>query len=441
LIQTVGLISVGVAHAATQRATPLGARHADPTFAEDVAPVFYRNCTTCHHDGGMAPFTLTRYDSARAHADDIEGAVQQRVMPPWHADAPHGVFSNDRRLSDDERNTILRWIASGAKPGDLTKQPPAPDYSAKWSIGEPDLVATMKESFDVPASGKVDYQYFQIPVDITEDKWVQAIEIMPAAREVVHHVLVYAYVPPAPRPATTPAPAPAGAPAAATPRPQPTLIRNLRDTINDDPPRTDPHAPPKNMGVLIGTYVPGTSVIRFPEGTALRLRPHTVLTFQMHYTAHGHAMTDRTGVGFKFANAAPAEEIFANAFFNGQFTIPAGQKDVAIPAELGFGRAIRIWGLMPHTHLRGTKWEYRLETPDSGSRVVLSVPKYDFNWQTYYMFAKPVDVPAGSKLRSMAWYDNSATNKFNPDPKADVHWGDQTWEEMQYTGILYSVRR
>jgi hypothetical protein len=135
----------------------------------------------------------------------------------------------------------------------------------------------------------------------------------------------------------------------------------------------------------------------------------------------------------------PNEEIFIGSFTNGSFTIPAGAKDVAVPAELGIGQPVKIWGLLPHTHLRGTRWQYTLDKPDGTSAVILDVPRYDFNWQTYYLFANPLELAPGSKITSMAWYDNSASNKNNPDPKADVKWGDQTWEEMQYTGFVYTV--
>jgi hypothetical protein len=410
---------------------PLRARNADPTFAEDVAPILYKNCTVCHHDGGMAPFSLVSYDTAVAHADEIRDAVAQRVMPPWHSTDPHGVFANDRRLSDDERNTILRWIDAGAKAGDLRNLPPKPEYPAGWVIGKPDLIVSMLEEFAVPASGTIDYQYFQVPVDIPDDRWVQAIEVMPGAREVVHHVQVYA-APPIPPAAATAAPASAEA--------RPVLIRKKEYASVPPEVRHDTtHGPVQRPAALIATYVPGTNVITFPKGTALRLRPGTVLTIGMHYTAHGHEMRDRTSVGFKFADHAPDEEIFTTYFINGYFTIPAGAKDVPVTSEVGFGRAVRLWGLMPHTHLRGTRWEYKLFLPDSSSRVVLDVPHYDFNWQTYYMFAKPLEIPAGARLTSMAWYDNSATNKHNPDPTVDVHWGTQTWEEMQYTGFLYTI--
>jgi hypothetical protein len=414
----------------------LAARNADPTFAEDVAPILYKNCTTCHHPGGLGPFSLLDYEGAKAKVDEMHDAVEARYMPPWHAEGPHGVFRNDRRLSDPDRQTILRWIEAGARPGDLSKLPPKPEYPAAWSMGTPDAIVTMPEEFTVPASGTVEYQYFEVPTNFTEDKWVQAIEIMPGAREVVHHVLVYAKVPPVPGAVpTAPAPRPAG-----TPAPQPLFLRNRAHALPPEPPRLDTlHAPPRQLGVLIASLAPGMTVMEFPQGTAMRVRAGTVLTLQMHYTAHGHEMKDRTALAFRFAKEMPAEEIFASQFTNGSFTIPAGAKDVAVPAELGIGQPVRIWGLLPHTHLRGTRWQYKVEKPDSSSEVILDVPHYDFKWQTYYMFATPLELPAGSKITSMAWYDNSASNKSNPDPTKDVKWGDQTWEEMQYTGFLYSV--
>jgi hypothetical protein len=386
--------------------------------------------------GGLGPFSLIDYDSVKDNSDEMHDAVSGGQMPPWHADGPHDVFRNDRRLSDQDKQTILRWLESGEKPGDLSKLPPRPEYSTNWQMGTPDTVITMPEEFTVPASGTIEYQYFEVPTGFTEDKWIQAMEFMPGAREVVHHVLVYAKAPPAPG-AVQQAPVPR---APGAPRPQPLLVRNQEQSQTPREVRIDTlHGPPRQLGTLIGGTAPGTNVMEFAKGTALRLRAGTILTFQMHYTAKGHEMHDRSSVGFKFAKEAPDEEIYASQFINGSFTLPAGAKDVSVPAEIGASQPIRIWGLMPHTHLRGTRWQYKLEKPDGTSEVILNVPHYDFNWQTYYLFAKPLEVPAGAKITSMAWYDNSADNKHNPDPTKDVHWGDQTWEEMQYTGFLYSV--
>ncbi len=429
-LATVGLVSA-------YQHPPLVAQDAAPVFTKDVAPILYKNCTSCHRPGGIGPFSLIDYDSAKANVGDIKDAVKSGYMPPWHAESPHGTFLNDRRLSAAEKQTILRWIDAGAKKGDEKALPAKPVYPTSWEMGTPDAVVTMPTSFTVPASGTVEYQYFEAPTNFTEDKWVQTLEILPGARDVVHHVLVYARVP-APAGAAAAAAAAAARPAS-SPTPPPLFVRKPQFDIPDQPRHDSRNGPPEQLGSLVGTTAPGTNVLQFPAGTALRIRAGTVLTFQMHYTAHGHETTDRTSVGFRFAKEMPDEEIRASNFYNGALRLPAGAKDVAVPAELEPTQPIRIWALFPHTHLRGTRWKYTLEKPDGTKEVILDVPRYDFNWQTYYFYAKPLEIPAGSKITSMAWYDNSASNPHNPDASKPVAWGDQTWEEMQYTGFLYSV--
>jgi hypothetical protein len=435
LIASVAVIGVAIA---IPSATRFG-RAAEPTFAKDVAPVVFKNCTTCHRPGGLGPFSLLDADTAAAHSDEILEAVKTGYMPPWHAEGPHDVFKNDRRLSQTEKDIIVNWAKSGAKKGNLKDMPPKPVYPSTWAMGKPDGVVSMTEDYHVPASGTIEYQYFEVPTGFTEDKWIQAMEFKPGAREVVHHILVYAKVPPPPAvPGATP-PAPQPRPAGA-PAPRPVFVQNREWSMTPRQVRTDSaHGPPRQLGTLIGGTAPGTNMMEFPAGTALRLRAGTILTFQMHYTAKGHEMADRSQVGFKFASEAPEEEIGMSQFINGSFTIPAGAKDVAIPAEIGVNEPVKIYGLLPHTHLRGVRWQYKLVKADSTSEIILDVPRYDFNWQTYYLFNKPLEMPAGSKLVSMAWYDNSPTNKANPDASKDIKWGDQTWEEMQYTGFLYSV--
>ena len=416
----------------------LVAQDGAPSFAREVAPILYQNCTTCHRPGGLGPFSLLEYSAVKAHRNEIRTAVESGYMPPWHAEGPRGTFRNDRRLAEDDKATLLRWLDAGARKGSLRALPPTPVYPSSWELGTPDAVVSMTEDYMVPASGTVEYQYFEIPTGFTEDKWIQAIEFMPGAREVVHHVLVYAKVP-AP---TNPAPAPA-APAAGSPAPPqapPLFLDKPEYETPPDPPRIDSlHLPPRRLGTLIGGTAPGTNVMIFPAGTALRLRAGTVLTFQMHYTARGHAMNDRTSVGFRFAAAPPEEEIRMSAFINGAFTLPAGAKDIAVRSELEPTETVKIWGLLPHTHLRGTRWQYTLQKPDGTSEMILDIPRYDFDWQTYYFFATPLEITAGSKLKSVAWYDNSTSNRSKLDATKDVRWGDQTWEEMQYTAFLYSV--
>ena len=408
------------------------------TFAADVAPILYRNCVTCHRPGGIGPFSMLNFDTVTGRLDDITKVLREGKMPPWFAVAPPGTFRNERHLSAEESATILRWIATGAAFGDSARLPEAPSFPDGWQIGEPDAVFTMPEEFHVPARGTVEYMYFEVPTNFTEDKWVQAIEIRPGARDVVHHVIVFARAPRRPQVAQSGSvgivPGAKRAPA-----PKPVLVFDSTQKI-DEVARTDSlHAPPKELGSIVGLTAPGTNVLTFPEGAALRIPAGSILTFQMHYTAKGHARMDRTSIGFRFAKAPPTEQIFSTAFFNAQFEIPAGTKDVMVPASVGFNEPVRVYGLAPHTHLRGTRWQYTLVKPDGSSEVILDVPKYDFNWQTYYLFAKPLEVPAGARIIGRAWYDNSAENEHNPDPTVAVHWGDQTWNEMQFTGILYSV--
>src|SRR5215471_4413046 len=393
-----------------------------PTFTKDVAPILYKNCTTCHRPGEIAPMPLLTYEDARPYAKDILEEVGEGHMPPWHADAPPGTFENERRLSDVDKKTLLDWAANGAPKGDDTDLPPAPHYTDGWAIGTPDLVLEMQEDFKVAAEGTVPYQYFYIPTNFTEPKYVQAIEARPGNREVVHHILVNYLA----KPDLTRTP----------------VLRMNQEWQRPPEPVIGEHAPKRDRDTptrLIATYAPGTRPQIFRPGTALRLEPGGVIELQMHYTANGKtAASDRTKIGIVFSKDPSPREIRATAFYNGTLVIPAGSSNTSVPGEVTFAQDALVYGLLPHTHLRGKAWEYTLLLPDGTSKTILSVSKYDFNWQTYYMFTDPLQVPKGAKIVSTAWYDNSPGNKHNPNPKADVLWGDQTWEEMQYTGILYS---
>jgi hypothetical protein len=399
-----------------------GSSAAVPTFAKDVAPILYKNCTQCHRPGEIAPMSLLSYEAARPWARSIRDKVTEGSMPPWHADAPPGTFENERRLTDQERRTLVDWANGGAPEGRPSDLPTVPTYTDGWIIGRPDVVFEMAEDYSVPAEGEVQYEYFYIPTNFTEAKNVQAIEVRPGNRELVHHVLVYhKATPDTKRP---PVLRPNGA------------LQSLPTPVAGARPQHRDRIPAR----LLATFAPGTSPQVFRSGTALRLEPGGVLELQMHYTANGRAGTDRTRVGMIFSKDPSPTEVRASAFFNAQFSLPPNSNDVRVDADVSIVQDITLWGLFPHTHLRGKRWEYRIEYPDGTKSVVLSVPKYDFNWQTYYMFREPLQVPAGSKIVSSAWYDNSAGNPSNPDPKIAVRWGDQTWEEMQYSGLLFSAK-
>lgn len=393
-----------------------------PTFASDVAPILYKNCVGCHRPGEIAPMSLLTYADARPWAKAIRDEVSERNMPPWHADAPKGTFHNERGLTDDERDTLVRWANGGAPQGDPKELPPAPKFADGWSIGKPDVVLEMQEDYKIPANGTIQYEYFYIPTNFTEPKWVKAIEVRPGNREVVHHVLVYYRA----KPDMQRSP---------VLRPNPELSRFPTERIpGQRPARRDLQLPQR----ILATYAPGTNPQVAPPGTAFRLEAGGIIELQMHYTTTGEPASDRTKIGFLFSNEPSPTEVRPSQFLNATFVLPAGAPDVAVNADVEFLQDATVWGIFPHTHLRGKRWEYKLILPDGTTKPILSVPRYDFNWQTYYIFKEPLQIPKGSKMVSTAWYDNSAANRSNPDPKSDVKWGDQTWDEMQYTGILFS---
>jgi hypothetical protein len=424
-MRNVTLLAVGAAVclgalAAAAPQNPKTAPTAVPTYTKDVAPILFKNCTGCHRPGEIGPMSLLTYDDVRPRAKDIRDKIDEGVMPPWHADMPHGTFVNERGLTDQEKSTIFRWVANGAPKGDPKDMPGTPDYPKGWSIGTPDVVFEMQEDYKVPADDVVQYEYFYIPTNFKEPKWVQAIEVRPGNRNVVHHVLVrYKAKPDIQRTPVV--------------KLNPDIsnfertVPGLRPVVKDDVPVR-----------LLATYAPGTNPQVFAPGTALRLEPGGVLELQMHYTSAGQDETDRTRVGMIFSKDPAPREVRAGQFFNTTLRLPAGAANVAVDADLEFLQDATVWGLFPHTHVRGKKWEYVLQLPDGSKKKILSVPRYDFNWQTYYMFKEPLQIPKGAKILSTAWYDNSPANRANPDPSVDVKWGDQTWEEMQYTGILYS---
>ena len=393
---------------------PAQSAAAAPTFAKDIAPIIYEHCASCHRAGEIAPMQLLTYEEVRPWAASIREKVATGAMPPWHSAAPRGQFSNDRRLTDSEKESIMRWIAAGSPKGNLKDLPPLPAFTDNWEIRRPDVVITMPEPFTVPATGVLPYQNFTVPTNFTEERWVQAIEVRPGTRNVVHHILVFV----------------------SGKRPNEAYTQLVPERRR----RAQTGAQQSKMAdTLFGTTAPGTNAMIFQPGTAMRVPAGANIRFQIHYTTNGKEVSDRSSVGMIFAKQPPQKEIHTSAFFNPRLVLPAGAADVAVPSAIQFDQDAHITALFPHTHLRGKSWEYRIVYPDGRNEIVLPVPHYDFNWQTYYIFTNPLAVPKGSKIEATAHYDNSVNNLSNPDPTKEVHWGEQTWDEMQYTGINYTV--
>ncbi|MBY0459969.1 MAG: hypothetical protein K2V38_21845, partial [Gemmataceae bacterium] len=373
-------------------------------YHKHVAPIMQAKCVECHRPGEAGPFALTDYKQAKGWADMIREVVADGVMPPWHADAPLGHFKNDRRLSPDDKKTLLDWVDAGCPEGDPKDAPKPRAFVTGWRLPKkPDLTLAMKDEFKVPAAagaGGVDYQYIEAEAEITEDTWVQAVEVRPGFREAVHHIIVY-----------TLEPGQKGLDAA-------NFARNM-----------------------LVTYVPGDQPIVYPEGTAKKLAKGTKLLFEMHYTPCGKAGVDRSVVGLVKAQEPPKREVKGDCAINYFFEIPAGAADHKVTASYEFKKAVTLDTLSPHMHLRGKAFKFELVDPKGRRETLLSVPKYDFNWQVSFDLAKPVEVAAGSKLECTAWFDNSDKNPFNPNPKKVVRWGNQTWEEMMIGFFVYTEPR
>jgi hypothetical protein len=323
-------------------------------------------------------------------------------MPPWHADPRHGKFANDRSLSKQDREMLLAWLDNGKPRGDDKDLPAPRTFPEGWTIGKPDAVFTMPKAFEVPAEtprGGVAYRYFTVQTDFTEDRWIERAEAKPDALPVVHHIVVF--------------------------------IVGPGEVFNPDGPGN----------VLCGT-APGDMPLILPPGYAKKVPAGGRLVFQMHYTPNGKAYKDQSSVGLIFAKEPPRHRVLTKPVHNINFItrqekVPAGADNHRIEAEYTFRQDAHLLSFMPHMHLRGKDFLYEAVYPDGTKEILLSVPRYNFGWQSVYRCAEPVALPKGTKLHCVAHFDNSAKNPNNPDPEKTVYWGDQTWEEMMIGWIDY----
>ncbi len=396
------------------------------TFAGDVAPIFYKHCVVCHRPGQIAPMSLLTYREARPWAKAIREVVLDREMPPWYADPQYGEFINDRRLSPEEIETIVAWVDSGAREGDPQQMPPPPSFpDAQWTIGKPDVVLSMTEEAHIPADGVVPYKYYVVPTPFTEDVWVQAAEIKRGNPNVVHHVIITVR-----EPGEGPLPPPGEL------RVGGERVDAERDNRSGDGQR---RSRPRNPdGMLVG-WAPGMTPLVLRPGQAKLIKKGSVLIFQMHYTTTGTPATDRTSVGLIFARSPVEKRVITAGAFARNLVIPPGHPNYESRSYFDFKEDAHILSFMPHMHLRGKDFEYRLIYPDGTSKVLLRVPRYNFNWQLEYWVKEPIAAPRGSRLECIAHHDNSANNKYNPDPTQEVRWGQQTWEEMMIGWFNYTL--
>jgi hypothetical protein len=349
------------------------------SYTNDVAPILAKNCVACHSEGGIGPFAMDSYEKVKGFAPMIREAIRTDRMPPYNADPHVGKFANDMNLSNADAKTLVHWIEAGAPRGtgeDPLKinAKPAPE----WPLGKPDMIITLP-AFNVPASGVVDYQNPVVDNPMTEGRWLRASTVKAGDRRAVHHLL--------------------------------------------------------SNGV--GGYAVGAESTEYPAGTGSWVAAGQKFRFQMHYTPYGKETTDVTRVGLYFYPKGQEPNIVRRSavIANPAIEIPPGEARHKEVAYITFPQNATLYTVFPHAHYRGENAQVFMQKPGGKEELILSLPKYDFNWQRGYDFATPISLPAGTKIITRYEYDNSRDNPANPDPTITVKWGEQSFEEMQYTAL------
>jgi hypothetical protein len=436
------------------------------TFTKDVLPILQQNCQSCHRPGQVAPMSLISYQETRPWAKAIKSAVTLRKMPPWFADSNYGHFTNDRSLKQSEVDTLAKWADTGAMEGD-PHAAPAPVQWPKdgWAI-QPEVVMELPPH-DVPAKGVLEWELIAFPAPFKGDTWLSSMEILPGDASVVHHICFsfekhkpttvynrYEWVH-VPRDGSgNPTPGNSGF------GELPNMITATRNVGGTEVNLTAGRPTLRQNNDFC--FIPGNSVDDYRAWNAGKLVPAgSDIIFSVHYTASGKATVDRTKIGFTVAKTPPKKKfvvqgagedtpviaptaassraLFASAY-NPDFAIPPNEGNyLAPPMEIVFLRDVELVRLRPHAHVRGKSAEYKVTYPDGRDEIVLNVPHYDFNWQLAYGMS--VKLPKGSRMRVEFRYDNSVTNKNNPDPNRWVYQGFQSWEEMMAPNLGFLVDR
>jgi peroxiredoxin len=358
------------------------------TYVNDVAPILQKKCVNCHSPGNIGPFAFDSYSRVKNKSRIMEEVLLTRRMPPWHADPHFGTFENDRSLTAKEIQTLLRWVREETPRGDgedplVTQATPAPE----WPLGKPDYILKLPAPEKIPPTGVLEYRHIQVDNPISKDVWLGAIAIKPGNRKVVHHVILRAQYP----------------------------------KVQDDG---------SGRGTMISGWAPGYFPERYPENSGRFLPAGATFDVELHYNTIGVEQTDETEIGFYLLEQKPRLEFKVQAAVNTDFSIPPGETDARTFATYGFERDGLLFALSPHMHLRGSWFKFEALYPDGRRETLLSVPRYDFNWQTEYRFEKPKRMARGTWILCSGGFDNSPLNPANPNPKQRVTWGDQSFEEM-----------
>ena len=409
------LAGIACAHLVSAQTTPV--------WSTDVAPILYNHCTACHHDGGIAPFSLLTYSEAVSNSGAMSADVSIRKMPPWMADPTYSHMAHERILSQADINTIVNWAAGGTPEGTPSLAPPVPTYSLHGMIsGTPDLVVKIPTYTSTAATGDV-YQCFVIPSGLLADKYITSFEAVPGNPACVHHVLVYADT---------------------------TGVCAHLDSISTDPAGyPDFGGVGTNSAIMLGVWVPGSEPMSYPSPFGLRLPKHADVVVQVHYPAGTVGMKDSTEVHFYFAASTTGiRDVFINPLLYHTAPIIDSPLFVAANTTRKFTEQLppiftlpdlTLLGVFPHMHLIGQNIKTYGIHPAGDTDKYIRINKWDFHWQGFYMLPELKKIPSGTSLRSEAFYDNTSANPENPhSPPQDVSAGENTTDEMMITFFAYA---
>jgi mono/diheme cytochrome c family protein len=372
-------------------------QHAQISYHDTIAPILQQRCVGCHTEGGIGPWAMSSYDMVHGFAPMIREVIRTDRMPPWNADPAIGEFLHDKSLQADEIKTLVHWIEAGAPRGDGSDPLVAEKVAVQeWPLGEPDMIIDIP-AFDVPASGVVDYFRPAVANPLKEERWLKASTVSVGSRQSVHHVLTG-------------------------------LLEEMPENgISNE----------SNWGASIGGYAVGSESYESRENVGTPIPVGGAIGFQLHYTPYGKAVTDATRIGLYFYDEAPQMVQRNTTIMDVSIRIPPQNGRHEELSYLKFPKDAELFYAFPHAHYRGHSSTLTIRYPDGREELLLSLPKYDFNWQRSYQFVEPVDVPAGSMLIARYVYDNSTRNPANPDASLEITWGDQSFEEMLFTNLSY----
>ncbi len=386
---------------------------AQVTYSREVSRILQQKCQQCHRPNDIAPFPLTSYEETVIWKDDIRNAVEKGIMPPWKPVAGHGEFRDSYALTDEERGTILAWVAADAPEGDPAELPEPLQSAGEWSLGQPDRVLTMPEPYSPPPRVTDTYRCFVLPTDLEERQFVTAVDVLPGNREMVHHVLLFIDT---------------------------SGKAEELDAQEEGQGYTcfgGPGFLPSITGGL-GGWVPGSRARHLPEGVGIEIPRGARIVMQVHYNLHAHggehAHEDQTRIGLYFSREQIRKHLLYLPIANTTFEIPPGAENhevrASLPMLLPFFE-VRAIQIAPHMHLLGREIKVDLYERDGFVRPLVYINDWDFHWQGIYTFTKPVPLRFGSSVRLSCKFDNSENNSRNPNkPPQAVGWGEGTADEM-----------